>query len=406
MFHSHSLTVLSCIKETSTVGSRASCALTADRRLCLTGTPVQNKLDDVYALIKFLRLEPFDDKAIWTEYVGGPVKFGQVLGIARLQTLMKCITLRRTKETTSADGTKILNLPSRTERVEYLTFDEKEQCIYNEYFLESKAEFNQMTEKNEVMKNYVGILQKILRLRQICDHIELVKGKGILADENMSDAPVNYDEIVAEIMREGITIQRGSAIFNLLRESGTAQCVECGLELAPPLEDEKDESLEEEAGGKRNRKLKASQPGSRIPTRQSSPSTPRPVLTRCQHLFCIECFHMSICPEWPNVTPDLQRSCSACQTGLTPRDAVELNLDTLNSMKKKIMPVSSGKRERRQKGQTSYMSTKIKALIQEIMEFSKSNPHSDNYDPEAIDIQVTDNEGYVVKEDIVKTVVL
>ncbi|GJJ09857.1 hypothetical protein Clacol_004081 [Clathrus columnatus] len=399
--------VLSCIKETSTVGSRASCALTANRRLCLTGTPVQNKLDDVYALIKFLRLEPFDDKAIWTEYVGAPAKFGQPLGIARLQTLMKCITLRRTKETKAADGTNILNLPPRNESLEYLAFDEKEQRIYNDYFLESKEEFNQMSQKNEVMKNYVGILQKILRLRQICDHIELVKGKGVFADDDISDAPVNYEELVGEIMREGITVQRGSAIFNLLRESGTAQCVECGLELAPPLEDIKEEGLEDEVGGgKRSRKLKASQPTSRVPTRQSSPSIPRPVLTRCQHLFCMECFHSCIYPGWPNVQPDLQRSCSACQIELTAQDAVELSLDTLDVVKKKNATVSGGKREKRLKGQTSYMSTKIKALLQDLIECSKSNPHSDNYDPEAVDIQVMDTKGYIVREDVVKTVVL
>lgn len=367
---------------------------------------MQNKLDDVYALIKFLRLEPFDDKAVWTEYVGGPAKFGQPLGIARLQTLMKCITLRRTKETTTADGTKILNLPPRDERLEYLAFDEKEQAIYNEYYSTSKEEFNQMTEKNEVMKNYVGILQKILRLRQICDHVELVKGKGVLADDSMSDVPVNYEELVGEIIREGITVQRGSAIFNLLRESGTAQCVECGIELAPPLEDVKEESLEDDMGGKRSRKLKTSQPGSRIPTRQSSPTTSRPVLTRCQHLFCIECFHTSICPGWPDVPQNLQRCCSACQVGLTPQDAVELSVDSLNCIKKKIAPSAGGRRERRQKGQTSYMSTKIKALITDILEFSKSNPHSDNYDPEAVDIQVMDSEGHVMKQDVVKTVVL
>ena len=70
----------------------------ADRRLCLTGTPVQNKLDDVFALIKFLRLNPLDEKAVWNEFIGTPVKYGQPLGIARLQSIMKCITLRRTKE--------------------------------------------------------------------------------------------------------------------------------------------------------------------------------------------------------------------------------------------------------------------------------------------------------------------
>lgn len=400
------ITIASSIKETSTVGSRASCDLAADRRLCLTGTPVQNKLDDVYALIKFLRLEPFDDKAVWTEYVGGPVKFGHGLGVARLQTIMKCITLRRTKETRASDGTAILSLPPRRDELRFLKFDEKEQQIYDGFFDESKAEFNQMSENNEVMKNYVGILQKILRLRQICDHFELVKGKGILADE--ADVPMNYDEIMAEIAKEGINVQRGMAIFAVLRESGTAQCVECGYELAPPLDAVKEEGVDgDEPGPKRGRKSKASGSNSRVPTRQNSPAIPRPVLTRCQHLFCIECFRTCICPNWPNVPGDLHRSCSACQVGLTPLDAVELNLDA--SQPSSESKKKTGKRERRQKGmplENLYFSTKVKALLGDLVEFSKSNPNSRNYDLDSLDVQMVDDQGNNLSDGIVKTVVL
>jgi SWI/SNF-related matrix-associated actin-dependent regulator of chromatin subfamily A3 len=52
----------------------------ADRRLC-PGTPVQNKLDNVFALIKFLKLSPLDNKATRTELISTPVKYGQFLGV-------------------------------------------------------------------------------------------------------------------------------------------------------------------------------------------------------------------------------------------------------------------------------------------------------------------------------------
>ncbi|EEB95980.1 hypothetical protein MPER_04964 [Moniliophthora perniciosa FA553] len=115
------------IKEIQTVGSRASCDLMADRRLCLTGTPVQNKLDDVYALIKFLRLSPFDDKNVWTEFIGSPLKFGQTQGMERLQRIMKYITLRRTKESKTQDGRKVLSLPPRRDELRFLQFDTHEK---------------------------------------------------------------------------------------------------------------------------------------------------------------------------------------------------------------------------------------------------------------------------------------
>ncbi|KAF8078787.1 SNF2 family DNA-dependent ATPase [Lyophyllum atratum] len=393
------------IKETGTVGSRASCDLMADRRLCLTGTPVQNKLDDVFALIKFLRLDPFDDKNIWTEFIGSPVKFGQTLGVARLQTIMKCITLRRTKETKTLDGKKILALPPRRDELRYLKFDPEEQAIYDQFFNESKAEFTEMSTKNEVMKNYVGILQKILRLRQICDHFELVKGKGLGQTEQSQDSAASYEDIVADIAKDGLNAARAAAIFALLRESATTQCVECAGELCVALEAQSDGAdLDGPSTSKRGRKGKGT--ASRGSTRASSPATPRPILTRCQHLFCLECYRNSICPGWPNVTPDTRRSCSACQTGLSPSDAVEIkpepSSDATSSKKK------PQKREKRQKGaslENFHPSTKVKALLGDLVLFSRANPYSANYDPSSIEVQMIDNQGNQVDDGVVKTVV-
>ncbi|PPQ67109.1 hypothetical protein CVT25_005710 [Psilocybe cyanescens] len=392
------------IKETATVASRACCDLMADRRLCLTGTPVQNKLDDVFALIKFLRLEPLDDKNAWTEYIGTPVKFGQALGVARLQTIMQCITLRRTKETKAPNGKKILALPPRRDELRYLKFDSQEQEIYNKFFDESKAEFSDLSKKNEVMKNYVGILQKILRLRQICDHYELVQGKEPGQGNGGSDSALSYEDIIAAIAKEGFSAMRANAMFAILRESATTQCVECGTELCVSSDLTQTDGAENDnpsASTKRVRRGKGN--ASRGSTRANSPNTPRPVLTRCQHLFCIECYRNSICPGWPNVALDIGRSCSVCQTGLSPLDAYEIKTDGSSdaSQKKKVQ-----KREKRQKGaslENFRPSTKIKALLSDLVQFSRLNPHSCNYDPE---IQLLNETGTAPSDNgIVKTVV-
>ncbi|CAA7268014.1 unnamed protein product [Cyclocybe aegerita] len=391
-----------CIKETGTVASRACCDLMADRRLCLTGTPVQNKLDDVFALLKFLRLEPFDDKNIWTEYIGSPVKFGQALGVARLQTIMKCITLRRTKESKAPDGKKILSLPPRRDELVYLKFDSQEQEIYDRFFNESKAEFADLSSKNEVMKNYVGILQKILRLRQICDHFELVQGKEPGQENINSDGVGSYEDIVAAIVREGFNNARAAAIFNILRESATTQCVECGSELCLSSElSQADMDVDAPPNApKRGRRPKGTT--SRSSTRANSPNTPRPVLTKCQHLFCIECYRTSVCPGWPNVDISVRRCCSACLTGLCPADAFEVKPDSVieGAQKKKTQ-----KREKRQKGgslENFTPSTKVKALMRDLVQFSRMNSHSVNYDPE---LEMTNSQGMRIECDIVKTVV-
>ncbi|KAJ7630768.1 SNF2 family N-terminal domain-containing protein [Roridomyces roridus] len=392
-----------CIKETGTVGSRACCDLMADRRLCLTGTPVQNKLDDVFALIKFLRLDPLDDKNVWTEYIGSPVKFGQAVGFARVQMIMKCITLRRTKESKTQDGTRILDLPPRRDELRYLRFDEQEKTIYDQFFNESKAEFDELTDKNEVMKNYVGILQKILRLRQICDHYELVEGKG---PGQQQDSAASYEDIVADISRDGINASRAAAVFAILRESATTQCGECGTELclASDLSQADVMDVDGPSAPKRARKAKGSS-SSRGPTRANSPSTPRPVMTRCQHLFCIECYRACVCPGWPNVPPETRRACSACSNGLSPSDAVEIKPDNGNESTAKKKPA---KKEKRQKGlslENFHPSTKIKALLGDLVQFSRANPHSANYDSDSIEVQMVDNQGNQLDDGVVKTVV-
>ncbi|TBU34696.1 SNF2 family N-terminal domain-containing protein [Dichomitus squalens] len=398
------------IKETNTVGCRASCDLVADRRLCLTGTPVQNKLDDVYALIKFLRLAPFDDKNTWNEFIGTPVKYAQPLGVARLQTIMKCITLRRTKESRAEDGKRILSLPPRTDELRLLKFDQQEQAIYDQFFNESKAEFHELSHKNEVMKNYVGILQKILRLRQICDHFELVQNKGLGLP---GDAPSPYEDIVATVAREGLDLQRGAMIFALLREAGTTQCVECQCELSASM-DANNEGLAEvdapAAPAKRGRKPKASASTSRTSTRQNSPSAPQPVLTRCQHLFCAGCFRASTFPGWPNVQSDVHRACSICQTALLPSDAVQLNIDLamLENVFSGGTKKKAAKKEKRQKGialEDFHPSTKVRALLGDLIHFSKANPYSANYDPSSIEVQMVDGDGNCLDDGVTKTVV-
>jgi len=399
--------VLTCprssIKELNTVACRASCDLMADRRLCLTGTPVQNKLDDVFALIKFLKVSPLDDKATWTEFIGTPVKYGQPLGVARLQTIMRSVTLRRTKESKTSNGQRILTLPPRTDELRYLKFDAQEQELYDRFFNESKAEFHEMSHKNEVMKNYVGILQKILRLRQICDDQELVKGKGLLAQNEAS-----YEETVAAVMAEGITAPRAAIIFALLREAATTQCSECAVELCPAeVTSSCGSGADSEINlpAKRSRKAKAS----RANTRANSPATTqasRPIMTRCQHLFCTCCFKRKI--SWAECEPDITRPCPVCQFSLRQTDAAEFDVDVI-ATETGVGKRKSGKREKRVRAAvagTFRPSTKVKALLVDLVQYSKANPHSVNYDPTSVEVQMVDDQGNVIDDGAVKTVVL
>lgn len=402
------------IKEPTTVASRACCDLVADRRLCLTGTPLQNKVDDVYALIKFLRVKPFDEKGIWTNLIGGPIKYNQAVGFTRLQTIMRLLALRRTKETKDQNGKPILTLPPRTDRMVLLKLQDEERTIYDSFFGESQAEFMNMG-RAEVMKNYVNILQRILRLRQICDDVELVKASK---DGHRYDCAAEYEEAIKGIEVDGINLERATAIFALMRDTSTAQCVECGMELSTvPTEggpDAVNEGQETPVAAKRGRKPK-SMPSSTTPslsaTRQGSPcAMVHPIVTRCTHLFCLCCFRAKICASWPCAPADTRGTCSVCQLELSPTvDAIEVQSDGTDHKRKDFAGAAGMKRVRRARGEpiANYKpSTKVLALLQELMPFSKRNPYSANYEPtEVDDVQEVDGHGNRVDSGIVKSVV-
>ena len=81
----------------------------------MTGTPFQNRLDDGFALMHFLRIEPFTSHRWWNKLILEPIKRRDGRGIERLQQVMGSICLRR-KKGDELNGKKILTLPDKHQR--------------------------------------------------------------------------------------------------------------------------------------------------------------------------------------------------------------------------------------------------------------------------------------------------
>lgn len=73
------------IKDSNTAQSKSACSLPSSRRWCLSGTPVQNRLEDLYSLVKFLRLDPFSNKHVWSYFFKNVSSKGNELSVSRLQ---------------------------------------------------------------------------------------------------------------------------------------------------------------------------------------------------------------------------------------------------------------------------------------------------------------------------------
>lgn len=138
---------------------QAAHALKGKHRWCLTGTPIQNRVEDLGALIAFLRVKPFDSVSTFQRTFVDPVNHGDRRGWERLKALVVATSLRSTKEAIEED----LQLPARSETVQDVRLDAQDRQLYSSI---KRYCVRAIESKGAVMSCF----QMILRLRQICNH--------------------------------------------------------------------------------------------------------------------------------------------------------------------------------------------------------------------------------------------
>ncbi|KAL9094080.1 MAG: hypothetical protein Q9165_003750, partial [Trypethelium subeluteriae] len=152
------------IRRQATDLNRTVSELTAKSRWLLTGTPIQNRLEDIGALFAFLRARPFDSMANFRRYIVNPFEeseAGRELATERLTTLIDSLCLRRTKE--------LLDLPEEQRRTRMLSLSVDERSQYErtktimiQAIKQSAGEFDR--------KNTFSMFQAQLQLRILCNH--------------------------------------------------------------------------------------------------------------------------------------------------------------------------------------------------------------------------------------------
>ncbi|KFH71239.1 hypothetical protein MVEG_01540 [Podila verticillata NRRL 6337] len=175
-FHRVMLDEAQVIKNRDTKASIGCAAVSATYRWCLTGTPIQNSITELYSLIRYLNIKPYCD---WDEFrskIVNPMKRteGYSKAMQRVQALMKAVCLRRTK-TCKVDGKPILELPPRNVAKVSIPFSADEKAFYDALETRTRERFNAYVKAGTVMKNYSNVLVLLLRLRQACCHPHLIK---------------------------------------------------------------------------------------------------------------------------------------------------------------------------------------------------------------------------------------
>jgi SNF2 family DNA or RNA helicase len=189
------------IKNKGTRSAKAVSELDSEFRWCLTGTPIQNGISELYSLLRFLQIKPYNDWTEWRTRIEEPFKRGrQKLALRRIQTVMTAVCLRRRK-TDTLDGSPLIQLPERNVKFETLTFSHPEKEFYDALEKKIQLKFNSYVEAGTVMKNYTNILLLLLRLRQAACHPSLVsKDFEKSSMGNADDSQVLVEKMEREIV--------------------------------------------------------------------------------------------------------------------------------------------------------------------------------------------------------------
>ncbi|GER46593.1 SNF2 domain-containing protein [Striga asiatica] len=201
-----------CLDEAQMVEGNAAAAtelalrLHAKHRWCITGTPIQRKLDDLYGLLRFLQASPFNVLRWWIDVISNPYERGDVRAMTFTHNFFKKIMWRSSKAHVSDE----LQLPPQEEGVSWLTLSPIEQHFYqrqHETCVDDAREVVENFKKADSVSDisfdpYVTnadaakLFNSLLKLRQACCHPQ-VGSSGL---RTLQKSPMTMEEILSVLI--------------------------------------------------------------------------------------------------------------------------------------------------------------------------------------------------------------
>lgn len=204
------------IRNTQSQMSRAVCALESTARWAVTGTPIQNRIGDLAALMKFIRAHPYDNVKQFESDIGQMWKSGNIdEAVGRLRKLSSGLVLRRPKT--------VIELPFRTDLKFPIDFNPSERELYeklkHQTITRIEEAFRDGDNGSLASNSYITVMQRINALRMICD-------LGLSYD-------YRHDLSAMEVDSQSIRLKEWKDIaqetFNFHREVSSVICSSCAF---------------------------------------------------------------------------------------------------------------------------------------------------------------------------------
>ncbi|EKT4450369.1 DEAD/DEAH box helicase [Pseudomonas putida] len=199
------------IKSSTSKAALAVCELQAGQRLCLTGTPMENNLGELWSIFHFLMPGWLGDLKRFNQDYRVPIeRHGDAERLAHLVTRIRPFLLRRTKEQVATE------LPAKTEMVHWVELSDAQRDTYEAVRVAMDQKVRDEIARNGAARSQIVILDALLKLRQVCCDLRLVKGvesHGNQADKGKLGALL---EMLEELLSEGRRVLLFSQFTSML----------------------------------------------------------------------------------------------------------------------------------------------------------------------------------------------
>jgi len=204
------------IKNPDSQVADAAYRLQADFRLTLTGTPVENRLDELWSQFHFINRGLLGGRQSFQQRYTAPIAAGEPGAAQRLRERIRPFILRRLKKEVAAD------LPPRTEVVLRCELSEPEREIYDTV---RAATLSGVVEQLRAGGSVLAALEALLRLRQAACHPGLLPGHTAAGSSKLTLLMETLDSVIAE-GHKALVFSQWTSMLDLtephLREAGIA----------------------------------------------------------------------------------------------------------------------------------------------------------------------------------------
>ena len=199
------------VKNPDTNAARILRRLDARQRFCLTGTPVENHLGELWALMDFLNPGLLGDRCHFARAFRAPIEKND--DHVRRQALARRVRpflLRRTKAEVAAE------LPPKTEIIEHIEMESAQSAIYEAVRLTMHEKVRAAIAAKGLERSRIIFLDALLKLRQVCCDPRLVKLASVKKSGAASAKLVRLMEMMEELVDEGRRVLLFSQFTSML----------------------------------------------------------------------------------------------------------------------------------------------------------------------------------------------